>query len=185
MDKLEFYKEIYLQVLDYTDERFIYECAKWGIDTESKTIQNNLSDDLSTKEKTVSFIYALTTATIIGEFAKISFNDYLPEKAEIDLYDLEMNFNDIRHFLNKDTPKEHINILETGNIVDINDLSEVVVEYKDYIYKALSETYTKENKDPNVAIYTSLLGLFGSVDDCISLGSQLIAISYVKNKFIS
>lgn len=185
MDKLEFYKEIYLQVLDYTDEKFIYECAKWGIDAESKTTKNNLSDKLSKKEKTLSFIYALTTATIAGEFGKISFNDYLPEEAEIDLSDLEMNFKDIKPFLNKGMSKSRMNLLESKNFVRVDDLWDAVCECKVVIHKSLFEIYGKENKEPDVIIYQSLLELFGSIENCVDLGRQLSAIAYIKNSFSS
>lgn len=188
MTDAEFYNIIYRATLDYADNEVIEKCAKWGLKTFELLEQNKLIITTSGNKRGTDFIYAVTTAMIVGEFGNFCFDDNCSDESEIDLADVDLEFRDIESYINEDTKGERREELCRMNYVNIQDLWVVIQEWKKEIHKSLVKIYAnKGEKDPDYAIFTSLKEIFEEegegVDEIIApysnFGQELDAHEYV------
>lgn len=166
MNKEQLFQHVFQEVLDYADDELIKKCTKWGLDTLEALEQNGLVLMASDGERGNDFIYAVTTALIVGEFGKFCFNDYFSDEAEIDLGDLGLEFEDIEPYINEDTPSERREELRQGNYVNMQDLWVTIQEWKKETHNSLVTIYTgRGEKEPNDAIFASLVEIFEVEDE--------------------
>lgn len=165
MDKAQLFQYVFRQVLDYADDGLVEKCAKWGLDTLKLLEQNGRVLTASDGERGNDFIYAVTTALIVGEFGNFCFNDNSSDEAEIDLGDIGLEFGDIEPYINEDTASERREELRQGNCVNIQDLWSAIGEWKREIRQSLTLTYKDKGKDPNYAIFASLMEIFEVEDE--------------------
>ena len=192
MFKHEFYNVIYRATLDYADNEIIEKCAKWGLDTFELLGQNKLIITASDNERGTDFIYAVTTAMIVGEFGNFCFDDNCSDESEIDLGDAGLEFDDVRVYINEDVNDERREELRRMNYANIQDLGSAITEYKKEIHKSLVKIYTtNREKDPDYAIFTSLKEIFeeeGEEADEITApysnsGQEMDAYEYIRAGF--
>jgi len=188
----EFYKTVYRAILDYADNWVVDKCAKWGLDTLELLKQHKLIDTNPDNEHGTDFIYAVTTAMIIGEFGNFCFDDNCSDENEIDLADVGLVFQDIEAYVNNDTDDERREELRKMNYVSIQDIGSAIAEWKKEVHKSLVKIYTERGeKDPDYAIFTSLKEIFeeeGEEVDEITApytnsGQELDAYGYVVADF--
>ena len=161
MSKKQFFRGIFREILDYADNDVIERCAKWDLNTFELLEQNKLIITSSDNERGTDFIYAVTTAMIVGEFGNFCFDDNCSDESEIDLADVGLEFQDIEAYINNDTDDERREELRRMNYVNIQDLGSAIVEWKKEIHKSLVKIYTeKKEKDPDYSIFTSLKEIF-------------------------
>lgn len=199
MIKEQIFRVVFEQMLDYGDSALIGRCAKWGLDTYELLEKNNWTlGTMDTHDESV-FIYAVSTAFIVGKFGKFAFNDYFSEETEFDLTLLELHFDDIRGYLDgyHDVEQTHFEKLNAGNYVNLDDFRGTVSEYQEEIYKGLMEIYKLQGRsDPTLAthaIYESLMNIFEEQDTetkeviapSMSASNELAAYSYVDQGFQS
>ena len=178
--------------MDYADSTFIEKCAKWGLDTLETLEKNGRVLVAGGGERGNDFIYAITTAYIVGEFGKLSFNDHFSEETEIELGGLGLEFEDVEAYLDDDVPSERREELRKGNYVRLEDIWSTVQEWKEETYRALASIYTEKGvKEPILAIYASLVAVFEEKDQEIgeivapstSPSQELVGYSYVSSGF--
>ena len=183
---------VFNQMLDYSDNAFIEKCAKWGLDTLETLEKNGRVLVAGGGERGNDFIYAITTAYIVGEFGKLSFNDHFSEETEIELDGLGLEFEDVEAYLDDDVPSERREELRKGNYVRLEDIWSTVQEWKEETYRALASIYTEKGvKEPILAIYASLVEVFEEKDEetgeivapSTSPSQELAGYSYVSEGF--
>lgn len=187
-DKRKLYKLVHDQVLDYADEEIIYRCATWGYRVEQKLAGHGRFIVQAGAESASSFMCAVVTAVIIGEFAKHAFNDYFSGETGIDLDLLDVEFGQIRGFLEKDIPSHRLIFLEEGNSVGLQDMWDSIYEWKSDTYRSLVYICKQQGiEDPNDTIFYSLIDIFKSVGNTnyVSLTDthRLAAYAYVTSGF--
>ena len=192
MFKHEFYNVIYRATLDYADDKVIERCAKWGLDTFELLKQHKLIITASDNERGTDFMYAVTTAMIVGEFGNFCFDDNCSDESEIDLGDVELELDDVKEYLNEDTDDERREELRRMNYVNIQDIWMAIQKRKREIHKSLVKIYTeKKEEDPDYAIFTSLVEIFEEkgeeVDEIIApysnSGQEMDAYEYIRAGF--
>ena len=194
MEEFELYKRVHDQILDYADDEVISRCACWGYDVQQKLIKHKMFLVQAGAEERSDFMYAVATAVIIGEFAKRAFNDHFSDEIGIDLDLLDIDFEQIREFLEKDIESDRLEFLEGGNTIGLQDMWTVMCEWKQDIHQSLVDIYKAEGKgDPNNRIFDSLVAIFENTTDedrrIISAFSgrsflnELAAYSYVSAGF--
>lgn len=193
MEKLELYKALHRQILDYTDDELLTKCAQWGLDTQEKTERMLRYAPESGSEDSPTFMFAVTTAVIIGEFGKRAFNDYFSDEAELDLDILDLDFSLVREFLNSDISTNRKHTLEQESVLGLQDVWEAIHEWKHDIYSTHLELYEKEGKEVDLEVFNSLVGIFDTEDDSDmptttfsghDSGDQSSAYAYVCNGFV-
>lgn len=169
--KLDIYfrKKLFLnvfeQILDYSNGAFIENCAKWGLDTLEMLEQNGLVIVAADGERRDDFIYAATTAVIIGEFGQCTFNNHFSDETEIDLNQTGLVFDGVEAYLDDAVQDKHREELRKGNFVNIQDIWPAVQEWKKETHQALVDIYVKKGeKEPICAIYASLVAIFEEQD---------------------
>jgi len=189
-EQLELYQKVHDQVLDYAFDEVIFPCALWGYGVHKKLVKHNLVLAQMGAEEAEDFIYAVTTAVIIGEFAQIAYGDHFNDEAGIDLSLLDLDFEQIRAFIDKKVPKYRVQFLDEGNSVGLQDMWTAICEYKKETHKSLKSIYEKEKgTDIDDTLYNSLTKLFEPRDEKGTMFSSMIdsrrlnAISYINNGF--
>ena len=167
MEEFKLYKQIYDQVLDYADAEFISRLVRWGLNTHKLLkINGRLLETIDTQDNDSMFIYAASTAVIIGEFGRFAFGqgNYFPDGCEINLTSLDLELGDIKGYLNgyPDIDPSTIGGMYRGDYyIDLQDIWETIFEYNKDTHKNLYEHYKKQGgKDPNFEIYRSLIVAF-------------------------
>ncbi|EKD24304.1 MAG: hypothetical protein ACD_81C00058G0002 [uncultured bacterium] len=188
MEGQELYKKVHSEILDYSDGELIGQCAKWGYEVEQKLLENKRYLIQGGAESASSFMYAVVTAVIIGEFAKRVFNDHFSDEAEIDLSVLDMEFEQMRGFLEEDISLDRIRYLEEGHCVGLQDIWGNICEWKSDVYRSLVDIYEQQGiLDPNAIILETLAGAFtldNSMDGDLKNKTNSIAMyEYVNNGF--
>lgn len=162
----ELFTIVYRFVLDYADDKVVERCAEWGLKTFELLEQNKLIITASDNERGTDFIYAVTTAMIVGEFGNFCFDDNCSDESEVDLGDVGLELEDVKEYLNEDTDDERREELRRINYVNIQDLWTAIVEWKKEIHKSLVKIYTdKGEEDPDYVILISLKEIFNVKDE--------------------
>jgi predicted nucleic-acid-binding Zn-ribbon protein len=188
---------VFGKMLDYGDQDILYKSAQWG-KTAFRNIEHlggiTASDVADHKEQ---FIFAVALAFIVGHFGDRAFGDhnfYNDDSAgeiEFDLGAIGLNSMDVEYCLDDDITKERREELRRMNCLTLNDIwSEMWGRIRE-IYKGLVSFYKPGPKDPDWAIYSSLLEIFEEgvdEDGCIirpgfTDGGEMTAYSYVSGGF--
>lgn len=192
MSEFELYKKIHDQILDYADDEMIARCARWGYAVQQKIDEHKMFLVQAGAEEIPEFIYAVATAVIIGEFAKRAYNDHFSDEVGIDLDLLDINFEQIRGFLEKNIEPDRLEFLEGGNVVGLQDMWAVTNEWKQHIHQSLIVICKEQGKgDPIDRIFTSLITVFEERDEethkvsvrNIGAAGELSAYSYTSDGF--
>lgn len=192
MSELGLFKKVYDQVLDYADDELISRCAVWGYSVYELIRQDNQEIVQGGAEKASPFMYAVATAVIIGEFSKRAYNDYFSNETGIDLDLLDIDFEQIRGFLEKDMGSDRFELLEGGNTVGLQDMWTVINEWKQHIHQSLVDIYKEEGNGNSIdRIFTSFVVIFeekdGETDEVfarnVSHAGELSAYSYISEGF--
>lgn len=182
MTEQELFKQVHDQVLGYIDTGWASRCADWGYKTyQMISEQDGYQHDLYLfvgREQWLPFICAVSTAVIIGEFAKYEYDDPFDNEAEIDLDLLDMSFEQIKNFLNENTTRERFELLEEANCVGLQDIWTEMCEWKQYIFHSLDDIYRQRKRfgeeEPVFKIFNSLLMIFAEVKEFES-GGKIIS----------
>jgi len=152
-------------VLDYAESDIINDSIKWGTSVYALLKKyGKITVDSSLEDKG-RLIYVVTLARIIGEFGKHAFGDHLSDELEIDIASLDLNFNDVEPYLDKEISPKRREELRFNNCVDLQDIWTTMWKYKKEIHRALMAIYTaKEERCPEYVIYESLLNIFKQKD---------------------
>lgn len=192
MNKEQLFQSVFGMILDYGGSALIEKCAKWGLDTLEMLEKNERVFIAGGGERGNDFIYAVTTAFIVGEFGKISFNDHFSEETEIELGGLGLEFEDVEAYLDDDVPSERLEELRKGNYVRLDDIRSAVQEWKKETHGEMVTFNTKKGeKEPIDAIYGSLVAIFEQKDEetggvfspTTSPSQELAGYSYVRSGF--
>ena len=167
MEGFKLYKQVYDQVLDYADAEFLSRLVRWGWDTHKilKT-SGRLIGTIDTQDNDSVFIYATSTAVIVGEFGRFAFGqgNYFPDGCEINLTSLGLELGDIKGYLNDHPDIDQSTIGGTYRddfYIELQDIWETIFEYNKDTHKTLYEYYKKQGKEnPNFEIYRSLIAAF-------------------------
>jgi len=164
MNKEQLFKRVFDQVLDYTDRGLLGRCAKWGLNTYDLLEKNKMILGTTDTRDAGIFIYAVSTAVIVGELSNRAFGDHnFFDEHEFDITLLDLHFEDIKGYLDgyPDVDPAFLEKLRTGSYLHFYDFSGTVAEYKKEIYKGLVETYKLQGQsDPDYKIYESLMKIF-------------------------
>ncbi len=179
MTEQELYKNVHDQVLDYADDDVIGRAARWGLSIQKTLEQNGRLLVQAGAEGSSVFMYAVVTAVIVGEFAKSAYNDYFSDEAGIDLDLLDMDFQQIRGFLENDIAQDRYDFLDGGNAVGLQDMWAAIHEWKADTYQSFTHIYGKNRVDE--ILYQSLSEIFS--DTSSTDGQCLSAYAYVSNGF--
>lgn len=182
MNKKQLFQCVFKQILDYGDESFIKRCAKWGLDTLEILKQNGRVVVAVNGEHGNDFIYAITTAFIIGQFGRIAFNDYFSDEAEIDLGLIGLDFDDVEAYVDDTVPSERREELRKGNFVNLQDIWSAVQEWKQEIHHSLIDIYKRQNKgNPTDYIFICIEAILGQKDN--RMDRRHPSYSYVEQGF--
>jgi len=168
MNEQELFKKVYDEILDYVEDDLLLRCADWGYSIHQTLLEHKLylMQVEERGEQKVQFMYAVATAVIVGEFAKLAYKDHFSDETNFLLDELDLDFNQVSGFLNKDIGRDRFEMLEEINGVGLQDIWEAVYEWKLEIYKSLVRFYKEQGeKEPDYKIYTSLLTLFEEKDE--------------------
>ena len=156
MNREQLFRNVFGQVLDYSDDAFIKKCSKWGLDTLETLERNRRVLVAMDGERGNDFIYAVTTAFIIGEFGRLAFNNRFSDEIEIDLKLVGLDFDDIEAYIDGDTTTERREELQNRNYVRLEDIWTAMQEWKQETHRALVTIYAKKGEmEPIDAIYAS------------------------------
>lgn len=198
MTKEQLFLCVFEQMLDYSDGALIEKCSRWGLDTYEFLEKNKRILCMADTCDESVFIYAVSTAVIVGEFGNRAFGDHnLFDEHEFDLTLLDLHFDDIKGYMDgyPDIEQTHFKKLSIGNYVNFDDLRETVLEYTQEIHKDLIEIYKLPGQPdstlPTHAIYESLINIFEEQDvetkevltPSMSTSNELSAYSYVGQGF--
>ena len=182
-------------LLDYNDSTLREKCARWGLDAfKSIERQGKVITTINVSEQGVWFMYAATSAVILREFSKISFNDYhLADggEQEIKLEELGLRFEEVEGWLDDEIKNERREELRKGNFITLADVWETIQEFKRVIFQALFATHVESGvKHPADAVFASLAAIFEEMDADGTVMSpfhgnagEMSAYSYVTNAF--
>jgi len=196
MNTSRLFERVYEQILDYVDQSIIHRCADWGHKVYELLRKHGHLPARDNAHGTQAFIYAVSTAVIVAEFAKVGFGDHLNEGAELNLTSIGMHFAQIEGLLRKDTSHERRKLLETANVVGLQEMWGVICEHKSAIHRGLTAIYRPEQRgsrgEANDLIFESLTAVFEKKGDeegvtivpFHSDGKQLQAYEYVSAKFL-
>lgn len=182
-------RRVFDQVLDYGDTEMLRLCADWDYNVQQKLAQHGRLVVPCGAEEGSEFMYAVVAACIVGEFARYARNDYFNDEGEIDLDLLDVDFAQIRGFLEKDITADRLGLLKRNKAVGLQDVWTAINEWKQDIYNSLVYIYKQEGVDPDEAIFDSLVKIFETIDDegLVSSGltvtQELSAYEYVGNGF--
>ncbi|MFA5172921.1 MAG: hypothetical protein WC435_00755 [Candidatus Paceibacterota bacterium] len=184
----KFFREMYGQLLDYVDDYLISNCAEWGYDAYKKYLtQKNLQSN-----NPLIFIIAATTAVIIGHFGYKAYNDHFDEEGIIELNPLDLDFEQVRQFINQDIRPERLEILEESDTVGLQDIWDAIWEYNNGIYKTLLKSYQDDkSQEPEDQIFSSLLRIHKEDEDGrkvrrnITDANELSAHSFICGGFLT
>ncbi len=192
-DKIKIFRAVFARTLDYADGDFIKHCAKWGLDTYDLLNQHERILATADAGDEGHFIYAVTLARIVGEFGKLAFGDFFSDEAKILLHPLGLHFEDIECYLEEDMGTEHREELRHGNYVKAQDVWSSMQELKTEIHRSLVVIYRdKEEKDPILVIFVSLMKIFEMSDEKtsetmtpdVSTSRETAAYAYVDQWFL-
>lgn len=194
MNKEQLFQRVFEDILDYSDGAFVEKCATWGLDILEILEKNGRVLVADGGERGNDFIYAVTTALIVGEFGKLAFNNYFSEEAEINFEQIGLEFGDIEAYIDDDTTTERREELRKGNYVRLEDIRSSVQEWKKETHRELVTVYTGNGEEEPVdAIYASLVVIFEQKDEETGevappfsrhgFSSELKAYSYVNSGF--
>lgn len=165
MNNQQLFKKTYDQILDYADDELLWRCSGWGYTIHERLLKEGRYLAQGGAESASPFMYAVSTAVIVSEFAKFAFNDNFSEEIEIDLAELGMYFSEVRGLLDEDIEPERVRLLEEADCIGLQDFWGMIWEWKAEIYKSLVGQHKKAGeKDPNHAIFQSLHGIFQDTD---------------------
>jgi len=178
------YEYVYSQVLDYIERDT---CVDWGISVQEDLEKHNLPPMSAGSKISDVFMCAIATATIIGEFGEIAFNNYLPKEFEFYLDVVDIKVKDIEHLLCSDISSDELSRMHAKNYMRIRHLDDVQ-EYMKQIHGSLVQIYGTDDKSKAIdKIYESLVSVFetedGSVFSGCGMGAQLSAYEYVRSGF--
>lgn len=195
MNERELFKKVHNELLDYVGTGLKNRCAGWGLNTYELLKKNKrLLGTTDTLDEGM-FIYAVSTAVIVGEFGKFAFGDYFPDDHEFDLDLFGLVFEDIKGYLDgyPDIDPIHLEKLCLGNYVKLEDIWGTMCEYKREMHKALTGIYKEQIKeDPDYYIFTSLLRIYEEIDTndedtryipSMTNAQEIGAYTYVSNSF--
>lgn len=169
MTEQELFKKVHSQVLDCADDELISRCANWGYEISQTLLKSgHYLEQVRTEwaEQSSPFMYAVTTAVMIGEFAKRAFNDHFDEDTAIDLDLLDMDFEQVRGFIDEGVTPERLKLLKDTNSVGLQDIWGAVSEWMQDTHRVLVAIYHEQGEqDPNVCIFNSLLNLYKETDE--------------------
>ena len=168
MSEKELFIKVSNEILDYIEEDLLLRCADWGYGVHQTLLENKqyLMQSEEQGEQSSPFIYAVATAIIIGEFAKITYNDHFSKETNLLLDELDLMFEQVSGFLDKDINKDRLKVLVEINGVSLQDIWKTVCEWKKEIHKSLVHIYSEQGEqEPDYKIYTSLLTLFDEKDE--------------------
>jgi len=191
---------VFSKVLDYGDTNFIKKLCEWGLKEYDMLNNNSPKYELRTigdTDKGRFFIYMVTFAFIVGKFGNKAFGDHnfveATDELELDLDDFNLEYKDIKSFLEEDTPDERKKWIKTYKIVNAQkDIWTAIVDYKQSIHGCLiGLSKDKGEKEPVLKLYNSLLELYETRDEeteemvlpCHNFGQQLSAYTYIDNGF--
>ncbi len=155
------FREAHRQLLDYSDLKVTEATSKWGIDAYSQIKEVGLEITTADAEKQTPFIYAVATAVIVGEFAKLGYGDYFSDETEMDLSALDLSFIDIEGFVDKEMPPERRGELMGQYYLNLQDIWGSIQDYKNHIYASLTTIYASKGLEPKVYIFKSLNKILG------------------------
>lgn len=192
MTEQELFRKVHDQVLDY-DEELVSRCANWGYKISQILLKQGrylVQAPTERAEQSSPFMYAVATAIIVSEFAKSAYNDYFDQETTIDLDLLDIDFEEIRGFLDDDVSPERLQFLQESNTVGLQDIWTAMCEWKTEIYKSLVEIYKEQGeRDPDYRFFTSLLNIYKDTDEggtlyrSMSDAQKMDAYGYVSNGF--
>lgn len=182
MNKKKSFQCVFKQTLDNGDESFIKKCAKWGLDTLKTLEQNGRVVVAVGGEHGNNFIYAVTTAVIVGEFGFLAFNNYFLNEIEIDLERTGLVFDDVEIYIDDTVPNKRREELRKGNFVNLQDIWSTVQEWKQEINHSLIDIYKRQDKwNPIDYIFTHIEDIFDQKDD--RMDRRLSSYLYVEQGF--
>ena len=167
MNEQELFKKVHNELLDYVNTDLKNRCADWGLNIHELLKKNKRFLGTTDTHDEGVFIYAVSTAVIIGEFGKLAFGDYFPDEHQFDLDLLGLKFNDVEGYLDDypDIDPIHLEELRIGNYVNMDDIRGTIFEYNREIHKALIEIYKEQTEeDPDHHIFTSLLRIYEEIE---------------------
>lgn len=183
MSESEIFKEIHSQLLDFLENRVAL-TTNWGLDVYSKIKEANLELVSADSEKQSAFIYAVTTAVIIGEFSKRGYEDYFCDTTEIDLYALDLSLDDIQGFVNWEILPERRTELQEQYCVNLQDMWRSICVYKTNIHDSLTKIYSCKEREPKVYMFKSLNAVLGESAFLETLNTRTHnAYQYIENRF--
>lgn len=195
MNRKQLFQYVFGQMLDYGNSAVIEKCAKCGLDTLEKLEQNGRVLFVGGGERGNDFIYAVTTAFIVGEFGQLGgISSYFSTETELELDELGLEFDDIEAYIDNDTTTERREELRKGNYVRLEDIWSAIQEWKEETHGSLVTIYTENGeKEPIYAIYASLVVIFEQKDENTGevaspfsgngFSGELKAYSYVSSGF--
>lgn len=183
MTEPELFKEVHRQLLDYLDAG-VTDASNWGLDAYSKIKEAGLELVTGGMEKQTPFIYAVTTAVIIGEFSKRGYMSYFCNTTEIDLCELDIEFDDIEGFVSWDISPERIKVLREQYCVNLQDIWRTINDYKRHIHRSLTLIYANKEREPKVYMFKSLNKILGEDAFLEKLDPKTFnAYLYIENGF--
>ncbi|NQV93349.1 hypothetical protein HQ403_02520 [Candidatus Kaiserbacteria bacterium] len=168
MNEQELFRKVYGEILDYVEDDLLLKCANWGYGVHQTLLENKqyLMQVEKQGEQSAPFMYAVATAVIVGEFAKLAYRDHFSDETNLLLDELDLEFEQVSGFLNKYIGKDRFEMLEEINGVSLKDIWATIGEWKEEIYKSLVHIYKEQGeKESDHKIYTSLLTLFEEMDE--------------------
>lgn len=181
MNKKQLFQYVFKQILDYGSASFIKRCAKWGLDT-LEMLEQNERVVVVNGERGNDFIYAVTTAVIVGEFGRLAFNNHFLNEIEIDLEQTGLVFDDVEIYMDDTVPNKRWKELRKGNFVNLQDIWSVVQEWKQEVHHSLVDIYKRQNNfNPTDHIFIYIEAIFDQEDD--RMDKRLPSYSYVEQGF--
>ncbi len=195
MNERELFNTLHDEILDYVEDDLLLRCANWGYEVHQLLLEHKMyiMQEEEQGEQSSPFIYAVATAVIVGEFAKHAYNDYYSDETNLLLDELDLEFEQVSGFLNKDIDKDRFEMLKEINGVSLQDIWDTICVWKKDIHKSLVKIYKQQDKkDPDEYIFQSLSKIFELTDeDDIVISSfsghgterESSAYAYISNGF--
>lgn len=180
---------LFNKILDYKDTDLIIKSSEWGLKT-YYTLKNH-NYQLNTVGDTDNgrfFIYMLALAYIVGGFGNRAFGDHNPveeiDEIEINLEDFNLQFEDIKSFLEEETDNKKMEEIKKYNIITSQDIWTAICDYKKSIHDCITGIYKDDKeKEPTHKLYISLVNIFHEDDTYFPFEKQQEAYSFVDNSF--
>lgn len=192
---------VFSKVLDYDDIDLIKKISEWGLKEYDILNTNYPKYELRTigdTDKGRFFVYMVTFAFIFGGFVNRAFGRHnfveALDELEFDLDDFNLEYKDIKSFLEEDISNERKRWIKTHGAINSQDIWTSIVDYKQSIYECLVGLIKERGeKEPVLKLYNSLSELLETKDEETgetvsyvgSFGKQLSAYEYIENGFSS